>query len=113
VSASTDPTGRLFVYGTLVEAAERVRLLGRDSGAVPAILDGYERGCLKHFFVRPRAGTATSGAVLDGLIARDFEILDAYEDIPTLYTRDVVSVTIAGGAIIAAWIYLPTAWAQE
>jgi hypothetical protein len=55
----------------------------------------------------------TDGAILEGLDARDFEILDAYEDVPRLYTRERIEVLTVDCRRIECWIYLPTEWANE
>ena len=41
----------LFVYGTLMNPAERLRLLGRPIDASPARLSGYTRGRKRYYFV--------------------------------------------------------------
>ena len=102
----------LFVYGSLMDPAERVRLLARVVEAVPARLPGYQRGQKRYYFVVKRADAVTAGAILEGLGPRDFAILDAYEDVPTLYTRDRIEVLTADGHRIECWIYLPTEWAH-
>ena len=103
----------LFVYGSLMNPAERLRLLKRPIEASPARLPGYERGQRRSFFVAPRVGAITDGAILEGLDAQDFAILDAYEEVPRLYTRDRIEVLAADGRPINCWIYLPTSWAKE
>lgn len=98
----------LFVYGTLVEPAIRERLLGRRVEAIAARLAGFERGRRQHFYLARRVGAETVGMVLLGLTARDFEVLDDYEDVPRLYTRGRIEVAAEGGAPIRCWVYLPT-----
>jgi len=102
----------LFVYGSLMDPAERMLLLARVIEAVPARLPGYERGQKRYYFVAKRAGAITDGAILEGLGPRDFAILDAYEDVPTLYTRERTEVLTLDSRRIECWIYLPTEWAQ-
>jgi gamma-glutamylcyclotransferase (GGCT)/AIG2-like uncharacterized protein YtfP len=102
----------LFVYGSLMDPAERIRLLARVIEAVPARLPDYERGQKRYYFVAKRAGAITNGAILEGLNSRDFEVLDAYEDVPTLYTRERIEVLTLDGHRIECWIYLPTEWAR-
>ena len=109
---SNDNEDRLFVYGTLVDAAERARLLGRPIDATPARLPGYARGQRRYYFVAKREGALTEGAILEGLNLSDFEILDKYEAVPELYTRERIEVTAADGSAIECWIYLPTSWAR-
>ena len=104
---------RLFVYGSLVDPAERARLIGRPVDASPARLSGYERGRKRYYFVVRREGAVTEGAILEGLSPCDFEILDKYEEVPRLYTRERIEVTGADGTAIECWIYLPAAWACE
>jgi gamma-glutamylcyclotransferase (GGCT)/AIG2-like uncharacterized protein YtfP len=102
----------LFVYGSLMDPAERIRLLARVIEVVPARLPGYERGQKRYYFVAKRAGAITDGAILEGLNSRDFEVLDAYEDVPTLYTRERIEVLTLDGRRLECWIYLPTEWAR-
>jgi gamma-glutamylcyclotransferase (GGCT)/AIG2-like uncharacterized protein YtfP len=103
----------LFVYGSLMNPAERMRLLGRPTDASPARLGGYTRGRKRYYFVAQQAGAVTDGAILEGLSARDLAILDQYEDVPTLYTRERIEVLAADGRKIECWIYLPTSWAKD
>lgn len=102
----------LFVYGTLMNPAERLRLLGRPIDASPARLAGYTRGRKRYHFVAKLEDAITDGAILEGLSARDFEILDGYEEVPTLYSRERIEVVAADGSKIECWIYLPTEWAK-
>ncbi|HZO82972.1 MAG TPA: gamma-glutamylcyclotransferase family protein [Candidatus Binataceae bacterium] len=98
----------LFVYGSLLDAAHRAEVLGRTVAATPARIVGYERRRGRHFYLLARAGAETEGLVLSGLEARDFEVLDRYEEVPQLYTRARVSVIGPGGAL-ECWVYLPSA----
>jgi hypothetical protein len=102
----------LFVYGTLMNPAERLRLLGRPIDASPARLPGYARGRKRYYFVATQADAVTDGAILEGLSASDFAILDDYENVPTLYTRERIEVIAADARKIECWIYLPTKWAS-
>ena len=103
----------LFVYGALMNPAERLRLLGRPVNASPARLAGYARGRKRYYFVAKQAGATTDGAILDDLSADDLAILDEYEEVPKLYTRERIEVLAADGRKIECWIYLPTSWAQD
>ncbi len=73
-----------------------------------ARLVGFERRRGRYFYIVPRAGAETAGAILLGLDPRDLQALDRYEEVPSLYTREVVTVRTGGGAKIACWCYLPT-----
>ncbi len=101
------------MYGSLVNPAERVRLLGRPIDASPGRLPGYDRGRKRHYFVARQAGAVTDGAILEGLSRRDLAILDEYEEVPALYTRERIEVLAADGRKIECWIYLPTGWAKN
>jgi gamma-glutamylcyclotransferase (GGCT)/AIG2-like uncharacterized protein YtfP len=103
-----DSDGALFVYGSLLDAAHRAALLGREVAAAPARFEGYERRRGRYFYIVERAGVETPGLVLSGLGERDFAVLDHYEEVPRLYTRVKVEVTSADGAALQCWVYLPT-----
>ncbi len=101
----------LFVYGTLLDPSMRERLLGRPVEAIAARLAGYQRGRGKHFYIVRKAGAEAPGAILTGLRERDFGILDGYEEVPSLYTRERVEAIDSSGRAISCWTYLPTGWA--
>ena len=103
----------LFVYGTLMNPADRVILLGRPVDACPGRIAGYARGRKSHYFVAKQAGAVTGGAILEGLNARELAILDEYEEVPALYTRERIEVLAADERKIECWIYLPTSWAKD
>jgi hypothetical protein len=104
---------RLFVYGSLINPAERLRILGSPIDASPARLLNYARGKKRYYFVAKQANAVTDGAILEGLTARDLAILDKYEEVPTLYTRDRIEVVTADARKIECWIYLPTNWSRD
>jgi gamma-glutamylcyclotransferase (GGCT)/AIG2-like uncharacterized protein YtfP len=103
----------LFVYGSLIDADHRAEIIGRTVEAVPATLEGYERGKRRYWFIRPRAGTATRGMILSVLTDSEFVALDEYEEAPMLYTRDRMSVTMSGGEQRECWVYMPTGWEKQ
>ena len=103
----------LFVYGSLMNPGERARLLGRPIDASPARLPGYARGRKRYYFVAKQAGAVSEGAILEGLSRRDLAILDKYEEVPALYTRERVEVLAAYGRKIECWIYLPRSWPKN
>ncbi|HEY6299347.1 MAG TPA: gamma-glutamylcyclotransferase family protein [Candidatus Binatus sp.] len=103
----------LFVYGSLLNSAKRVMLLGRSINASPARLPKYARGRKRFYFVAKQADAITEGAILEGLTARDLTILDEYEEVPTLYTRERIEVVATDARKIECWIYLPTGWATD
>jgi gamma-glutamylcyclotransferase (GGCT)/AIG2-like uncharacterized protein YtfP len=103
----------LFVYGSLMNPAQRFELLRRPVDAIPARLPGYARGQKRYYFVARKADGATDGAVLEGLSAHDLAILDQYEEVATLYTRERIEVVAADNRKIECWIYLPTDWAKD
>jgi len=108
-----DDNELLFVYGSLMNPAERLRLLGRPIDASPARLHGYARGHKRYYFVAEQDDAVTDGAILEGLTARDMEILDQYEEVPALYTRERIEVLAADARKIECWIYLPTNWSRD
>jgi Gamma-glutamyl cyclotransferase, AIG2-like len=108
VNDATEP-GLLFVYGSLVDRARREQIIGRPLPTQPATLPDYERGRARYFFIRKRPGVSTPGLLIFALTRIDFDVLDHYEEIPRLYTRDKMEVLDAAGNRISTWIYLPTA----
>jgi gamma-glutamylcyclotransferase (GGCT)/AIG2-like uncharacterized protein YtfP len=106
---ATDEPRSLFVYGSLLDAAHRASLLGREVGGARARLEGYMRLRARYFYIVKQAGAVVEGLVLDDLDERDFALLDRYEDVPRLYTRATLAVAGGDGAELRCWIYLPTA----
>jgi len=103
------PHTRVFVYGSLLERGRQRAVVGRELRMLPARLPGFERKRARYFYIVPRTGAETAGAILLDLDARDLSALDRYEEVPSLYTREVVTVLTAGGGRISCWCYLPTA----
>jgi gamma-glutamyl AIG2-like cyclotransferase len=103
-----DKATALFVYGSLLDPSHREEILGRRVETAPATIRDYERGRERYYFIRKRVGIDTAGLILHGLTARDFAILDRYEEVPALYTRDEAEVIEAGGEAVRCFIYLPT-----
>ena len=97
----------LFVYGSLLEASFRERLLGRPVRTLPARLPDHERRRGKYFYVVKRAGREVEGLLIFGLDRSDFETLDRYEEVPLRYTRERVEVIAGGGERLRAWLYVP------
>lgn len=102
----------LFVYGSLIDPIHRANILGRLTNGVPAILQDYHRGRSLHWYVRELPGAQTEGVLLSDLDTGDLAALDAYEEVPTLYTREEIEVRRMDGTLIRCWVYLPTAWAE-
>ena len=100
----------LFVYGSLIDPVHRAEVLGHPADAVPAVLREYERGHSRYWYIRRREGAEIYGLLLVSLDERDYAILDRYEEVPALYTRAQVEVTMQDGTLIRCWIYLPTDW---
>lgn len=98
----------LFVYGSLLQPERRRKLLGRDLELSPARLDGFVRRHGLHFYIVPDPQAHTAGGILGALSARDLALLDDYESVPLLYTRERVRV-MASGEEKECWCYFPTA----
>jgi gamma-glutamylcyclotransferase (GGCT)/AIG2-like uncharacterized protein YtfP len=101
----------LFVYGSLVDETRRQQVIGRRVDTAPATLGGYERGLGRYFYVRRRPGASTQGLLLWDLTSQDFLLLDEYEEVPHLYTREIVEVMDHSGLLIRCWAYLPAPFA--
>ena len=99
--------GALFVYGSLLEEAKRMAILGHRVEVIEARLDGFKRRRRRYFYITRAEGAETSGTVMLGLTREDWGRLDAYEEVPHLYTRDEIEVVTSGGPL-RCWVYLPT-----
>lgn len=102
------PESILFVYGTLLDAAHRAQAIGRSVDTAAATIRDYERARQRHFYLRKRPGSETQGLLLLGLTDSEFAVLDRYEEVPVLYTRERVEVSAADGSPVRCWAYLPT-----
>jgi gamma-glutamylcyclotransferase (GGCT)/AIG2-like uncharacterized protein YtfP len=104
-----DEASTLFVYGSLLDAAHRAEIIGRRVETAPATVRDYERVRRRYYFIRKRPGGLTPGLLLLKLTRRDFDALDRYEEVPSLYTREKIEVASDDGANVRCWAYLPTA----
>jgi gamma-glutamylcyclotransferase (GGCT)/AIG2-like uncharacterized protein YtfP len=105
---SYDEDSTLFVYGSLVGEARRVELLGRRVATASATLQGYALGRARYFYIRAQVGAATTGLLLLELRECDFAILDTYEELPILYTREKIEVVDSEDQLQRCWVYMPT-----
>lgn len=106
--ASSSDKSTLFVYGTLLGPECREGLLGHPVPTRPARLDGYrvERG--RYFYIVAAPGIAIDGLLMLALSIDDFAILDRYEQLPHLYTRESIEVVTPSGERLRCWVYMPT-----
>jgi gamma-glutamylcyclotransferase (GGCT)/AIG2-like uncharacterized protein YtfP len=103
-----DEDSTLFVYGSLIDEARRMELLGRPVATTSATLRDYARGRARYFYIVRQPGAVIAGLLLLDLNARDFVELDRYEELPNLYTREKIEVADAAGLPRRCWVYLPT-----
>ncbi|MGO9267582.1 MAG: gamma-glutamylcyclotransferase family protein [Candidatus Binataceae bacterium] len=104
-----DEDSTLFVYGSLIDEARRMELLGRPVATAPATLRDYALGRARYFYIIRQPDAVITGLLLLDLNARDFIELDRYEELPILYTREKIEVADAAGQPRRCWVYLPTA----
>jgi len=104
------PYTRVFVYGSLLNRRRQREVAGRELRMLAARLPGFERKRGRYFYIVANSSAETSGAILLDLDARDLSTLDRYENVPSLYTREVVTVLTAAGGQISYRCYMPTAW---
>jgi gamma-glutamylcyclotransferase (GGCT)/AIG2-like uncharacterized protein YtfP len=97
----------LFVYGSLLDEAKRVEILGHRVEVIEARLPGFERRRGRYFYLVPADGAVLPGMILLGLTSEDWQRLDAYEEVPRLYTREEVELITEHGPL-RCWVYLPT-----
>jgi len=99
----------LFVYGSLLHPVRRAQIIGRRVETVSATIRNYQSGRARYYFIRPHRGISTPGLLLMNLTVEDFRLIDRYEEIPRLYTREKVEVCNEVGQKMRCWAYLPTA----
>jgi gamma-glutamylcyclotransferase (GGCT)/AIG2-like uncharacterized protein YtfP len=104
-----DEQRTLFVYGSLLNPGRRRQIIGHQVKTIAAVLHDYELGCAQYFFIRKQPGITTQGLLLLNLSSQDFDRLDRYEELPHLYTREMVEVVDQSGKSVRCWVYLPTA----
>jgi gamma-glutamylcyclotransferase (GGCT)/AIG2-like uncharacterized protein YtfP len=97
----------LFVYGSLLEEARRQEILGHSVEVIEARLEGFERRRSRYHYIVRADGAETRGLVMKALSEADWRRLDAYEEVPALYTREEVEVATAEG-LVRCWVYVPT-----
>ncbi len=97
----------LFVYGSLLDAAKREAILGHQVEVIEARLPGFERRRARYFYIVHAADAETAGAIMLNLTPEDWRCLDAYEEVPHLYTREEIEVVTSDG-LLRCWVYLPT-----
>jgi gamma-glutamylcyclotransferase (GGCT)/AIG2-like uncharacterized protein YtfP len=102
-----DEDATLFVYGSLIDETRREEIIGRRVANWPATLPDYERARARYFYIRARPGSSTPGLILLKLTARDIAVLDRYEEVPELYTREKIWVELADGQRVRCWVYMP------
>ena len=98
----------LFVYGTLLDEAIRREILGHSVDVIEARLEGFRRGHARYNYIVRAEGARTPGLIMQGLSEEDWRRLDAYEEVPTLYTREEIEVEASAG-MVRCWVYFPTA----
>jgi len=98
----------LFVYGSLLDEAKRMEILGRRVEVIEARLAGCERRRARYYYIVRAEGASTNGLILLNLTEADWRSLDAYEEVPDLYTREELEVATSDG-LVRCWVYLPTA----
>jgi gamma-glutamylcyclotransferase (GGCT)/AIG2-like uncharacterized protein YtfP len=106
--AEAGGASQLFVYGTLLDPACRERLLGHPVRTRPARLDGYRVAQGRHYYLVASHAARIDGLILLDLSAADLAILDRYEEVPQLYTRETVETIAPSGEKQRCWVYMPT-----
>jgi gamma-glutamylcyclotransferase (GGCT)/AIG2-like uncharacterized protein YtfP len=106
--AEASGASRLFVYGTLLDPSCRERLLGHPVRTRPARLDGYRVAHGRHYYLVASHADRIDGLILLDLSAADLAILDRYEEVPQLYTRETVETIVPSGEKLRCWVYMPT-----
>lgn len=106
------PGARLFFYGTLLDADIQRRVIGRvlaGAAFLSATLAGFRRvraaGKWFPILVPGVASDAVTGAVAEGLTAREIARIVAYEN--DGYAMKRVTARLADGKAVRALVFLP------
>ena len=106
------PGALLFFYGTLLDADIQRRVIGRvlsPAALAPATLVGFRRvraaGKWFPILVPGQAGDSVTGAIAEGLTAREIARIVTYEN--DGYAMKPVTVALAGGEKKRALVFLP------
>ena len=94
---------QVFLYGTLMHEGHRAAVLGRETEATPAVLDGWRRGRAKDAprpALAPAPAARTEGLVLEAG-AGDLARLDRYEG---AHGRARAEVTLSDGGPAVAYL---------
>lgn len=114
VAARIDSLRDLFVYGTLMDEAILMQLIGRRIASVPATLFGFRR--VQNPDSYPYLLRSDHGRVRGQLLRRlrpaELRVLDQYEDEGRLYLRQVVTVRSAA-VDVPAFTYIGIADALQ
>ena len=106
-----DPTGSIFVYGTLLDETLAGNILERAVRAEPARLLDFELLRLEGFpypIAFYALGEVIEGRLYRGLTNADYERLDAYEGVGEGLYQRVEARIVADGAPEPAWVYVVT-----
>jgi gamma-glutamylcyclotransferase (GGCT)/AIG2-like uncharacterized protein YtfP len=100
-------TTNLFVYGTLMSDFNLKIITGKEFARKEGVLNSFRKVTPKDSFpfVVPYKGASTSGSVLFGLDPETMAVLDKYEAVGELYTRQSVKV-LCEGAPVDADVYV-------
>jgi gamma-glutamylcyclotransferase (GGCT)/AIG2-like uncharacterized protein YtfP len=105
---SDSAVNSLFVYGSLLDRGQRIRIIGRDAAIREAVLSGYLRRRSRFFYVVAKAGSCVAGGLILDLKSDEIGRLDRYEEVPVLYTREIADVIDSNSKHHRCWVYLPT-----
>ena len=101
------PSTRYSYTARCLRKRSGTEILGHRVEVIAARLDGFERRRARYFYIARAEGAVTVGMVMLGLTDEDWHRLDAYEEVPTLYTREEIEVVTPEGPL-RCWVYLPT-----
>ncbi|MFG6469264.1 gamma-glutamylcyclotransferase family protein [Roseateles sp. BYS87W] len=95
-----------FTYGSLMWADIMARVCGREFASEPASLAGHARHPVRgqdYPGLRPAEGSTVAGRLYRDVDAAAWARLDAFEGDD--YERTPVTVTLASGEAVSAWVY--------
>lgn len=98
---------KIFVYGTLLDPVIQLQLFGRKiSPLAKASLKGWKKKTDKEYpYLVPDESAITRGSIIE-LSEKELVIADQWEEVPLVYKRLKLTVTVKAERDLMVWVYV-------